>query len=369
MEEIQQLLDQFPDRIDVGNENYKSYIYQPDRVSINSRQSGSYVIAKNDQDSETFSQFTVSLEKPLLKVQSLQLLRATIPNPQTSIPNTELIFFYYRIPKSLDDLPDYTQITAANIRMVRFLPDYVLAGAKSALNAYAYNILFNDYQSVIPSLAKAVAVDPITFAVGATNYFIANDLSFGFNEEYSRFTWRGTNASYFYGAIGPDDPNIATFVALLNTATATVNPNLVAPYINLTLNQRLGFSWNGKYPPLGSAGFNDFWSYRLRDGADADQIFIGNTYGNLVYTGNIYLYSSISGGSTQDTNSESQLLAVIPNHTGALSVQFIESTLDCLLTKTAQNISQITIVMKTDTAQPLLLPNNALVNIELGLKY
>ena len=368
MDEIQQLLEQFPDRIEIANEHYKSYIYQPDRVSINSRQSGSYVIAKNDQDSETFSQFTVSLEKPLLKVLSLQLLRATIPNPQTSIPNTELIFFYYRIPKSGAE-PDYTQITAANIRMVRFLPDYVLASAKSSLNAYAYNTLFNDYQSVLPSLAKAVAVDPITFAASPTSYFIANDLSFGFNEEYSRFTWRGTNASYFYGAIGPDDPNIATFVAGLNTATATVNPNLVAPYINRTLNQRLGFTWNGNSPPLGSAGFNDFWSYRLRDGADADAIFIGNTYGNLLYTGNIYLYSSIVGGSTQDTNSEAQLLAVIPNHTGALSVQFIESTLDCLLTKTAQNISQITIVMKTDTAQPLLLPNNALVNIELGLKY
>lgn len=368
MEDIQQLLEQFPDRINLSNELYKSYIYQPDRVSINSRQSPSFVIAKNDQDSETFSQFTVTLEKPLLQVKSLQLLRATIPNPQTSIPNTELIFFYYRIPKS-GELPDYTQITAANIRMVRFLPDYVLAGAKTALNVYAFNTLFEDYQSVLPSLAKAVATDPITFAVSPTSYFIANDIVFDFNEEYSRFTWRGTDASYFYGAIGPDDPNIATFVALLNTATATVFPNLVAPYIGRTLNQRLGFTWNGNSPPLGSAAFNDFWSYRLRDGADADQIFIGNTYGNLVYTGNIYLYSSISGGSTQDTNSEAQLLAIIPNHTGALSIQFVESTLDCLLTKTAQNINQITIVMKTDTAQPLLLPNNALVNIELGLKY
>jgi hypothetical protein len=368
MEDIQQLLEQFPDRINLSNELYKSYIFQPDRVSISSRQSPSYVIAKNDQDSETFSQFTVSLEKPLLQVKALQLHRATIPSPQTSIPNTELIFFYYRIPKSGAN-PDYTQITAANIRMIRFLPDYVLAGAKTALNAYAYNTLFQDYQSVLPSLAKAVANDPITFAPSPTSYFIANDIVFDFNEEYQRFTWRGTNASFFYGATGPDDPNLATFVATLNTASATVSPTIVAPYINRTLNQRLGFTWNGNSPPLGSAGFNDFWSYRVRDGADADTIFIGNTYANLLYTGNIYLYSSIVGGSSQDTNSEAQLLAVIPNHTGQLSVQFVESTLDCFLTKTAQNISQITIIMKTDTGQPLLLPNNALVNIEIGLKY
>jgi hypothetical protein len=155
----------------------------------------------------------------------------------------------------------------------------------------------------------------------------------------------------------------------LNTVTAQIGSNLVAPYVGRLLNQRLGFAWNGQYPAVGSSNFDDFWSYRLRDGADSDQQFIGNTYVNLLYTVNILIYSSISGGSTQDSNTETQLLAIVPNHTGSLSVQFIESTLDCLLTKTAQNISQITIIMKTDTAQPLLLPNGALVNIELGLKY
>jgi hypothetical protein len=368
MDDVQKLLEQFPDRLNLANEHYKSYIFQPDRVSINSRQSPSFVLAKNDQDSETFSQFTVNLEKPLLNVKSLQLLRATIPNPQTSIPNSELLFLYYRIPKTGAN-PNYSQITAANIRMIRFLPDAVLPFSKTTLNTFAYNALFDDYQSVLPFLAKAVQYDPIQVVVNPTNYFISGDLTFDFDTNYNRFTWRGTNSSYFYGAIGPDDPNIATFINSLNTATATIGTNLVAPYVGRLLNQRLGFVWNGQYPAVGSSTFNDFWSYRLRDGNDSDQQFIGNTYGNLLYTGNIFLYSSISGGSTQDSNTETQLLAVIPNHTGALSVQFIESTLDCLLTKTAQNISQITISMKTDTAQPLLLPNSALVNIEIGLKY
>jgi hypothetical protein len=46
--------------------------------------------------SRAFSSFKILFEKPLLRVKSLQLLSAIIPNPNPSIPDDECAWWYYR---------------------------------------------------------------------------------------------------------------------------------------------------------------------------------------------------------------------------------------------------------------------------------
>ena len=86
---------------------YKSYLFQPDRISLNSHDAqqptatttivqGAQPIFKSGfVPQESFSQFTIVLEKPLVKVKSLQLLSAIIPMPQPSIPDNQCWWFYY----------------------------------------------------------------------------------------------------------------------------------------------------------------------------------------------------------------------------------------------------------------------------------
>jgi hypothetical protein len=81
------------------------------------------------------------------------------------------------------------------------------------------------------------------------------------------------------------------------------------------------------------------------------------------------MYADIAGGSTQDTNTDDRLLAVIPTSGGNLQVSFGESKMSCELTKTSDNIYSILFTMRTDTGQPYWLPTNAYVNLELKLTY
>jgi hypothetical protein len=88
-----------------------------------------------------------------------------------------------------------------------------------------------------------------------------------------------------------------------------------------------------------------------------------------VNTGNIFLYADIVGGSTQDTNTEDRLLAVIPASASSLAVVFGESKIPCELTKTSEDIYNITFTMRDDKGKPFYIPTNAYVNLELKVTY
>lgn len=85
----------------------RSFLYQPERISLNSHDAQTPTVTSTTNlygyttngtiAQETFSQFNIIFEKPLLRVKSLQLLSAIIPNPQASIPDDERVFYYYRL--------------------------------------------------------------------------------------------------------------------------------------------------------------------------------------------------------------------------------------------------------------------------------
>ena len=77
---------------------FKSFTNQPERVNISSDNDISTTQSQNNITEQTFSSFKVDIARPFLEVKSIQLLRASIPNAVTNIPDEECTFWYYRLP-------------------------------------------------------------------------------------------------------------------------------------------------------------------------------------------------------------------------------------------------------------------------------
>jgi hypothetical protein len=100
-----EIIGQFPKEEKLNKGNLKSFIYQPERISISSVDAQLITTATPEQwntqnayvPQETFSPFKIIFTRPLLNVKSIQLLSAIIPNPQASIPDDERVFTYYRL--------------------------------------------------------------------------------------------------------------------------------------------------------------------------------------------------------------------------------------------------------------------------------
>ena len=100
----------------------RPFLNQPDRVFISSQDDQSQVISSTDVQEQTFSQFTIELTKPLLNVKSVQLVSATIPQGGLSIPDEELVFWYYKGTK--EQMLAGTYFDSSNLHYVRILPSY-----------------------------------------------------------------------------------------------------------------------------------------------------------------------------------------------------------------------------------------------------
>jgi hypothetical protein len=167
-----------------------------------------------------------------------------------------------------------------------------------------------------------------------------------------------------------------------------------------TLNLRLGFTWNGLitqiagYFPINIgtltaqtvktsvlASFLNrlrpvplYYTFAVEDTGLSDSpytstIYTADNYANLVYTTTVSLYADFTGGSTYDSMANTQLLACVPMNASNLGVTFYNTTLYCPLTKISDQIYEIEIRMLTDTGVPYVIPNSAIVSLELALTY
>jgi len=75
-----------------------SFTNQPERVCISSDNDINTSQTQDALNEQNFDHFKVSIKRPFLDVKSIQLLRASIPNAVTNIPDQECVFWYYRIP-------------------------------------------------------------------------------------------------------------------------------------------------------------------------------------------------------------------------------------------------------------------------------
>ena len=374
---MQDILDQFPKRTEEVAIDYKSFLFQPERVSINSRISAQPTTAAYLYQTQNFNQFSNNFKTPLFHVKTMDLLRTTMSLPIPSIPNSQTMFTYYRIPivGGGDYSPDYTALTLTNMKMIRLLSTYVYSPSNytaSAAATYGFNGLFSEYQDLVDTLNKSCTADPNATALGSR--YVAGDISFSYDEKTQKIIFTGNNAldgagrpQFYYVPAGFSDPNLPAFHAALQ---AILPFPLLQFQTNYTLNKRLGFLWNGvnlateatsfMYPAPNFVSL-PWTTYR--------NLYWAETFADLCHTQNIFFYCNVMGGSTQDTNLPDNLLAVVPVDKAQLGVQTYQSSMSCPLTKMVKNMYEMTITMKTDTGEDLFIPVSGFVNIEFALTY
>ena len=397
---MEELADAFPKTIKV-NDDYKSFLFQPERVSLNSRQSlanvqpqvGGTDIAQIYPPNDVYSSFFCELKTPLLRVKSLELLRASIPLAVPSIPNNECFFFYYRvdaIPGS-PETPNFAQFDYDHIYCVYLFPQGFATPPEwyPDFNDFGWNTVFEDYESLVLALNKACDSNDIRLNEQQTR-FIPGDIQFAYDPIQNKIQMIGKNifdlsgtVQYFYSPVGWQDPNLAVVMQELreNFADETAPDGLGQIPIQLVdsfpLNRRLGFTYAGfGFDPTDSIAVRSLLTRILPspgaspfDVNDTPTQYTAESYCNLVNTANVFLYADIAGGSTQDTNSEDRLLAVIPTNASSLAVVFGESKIPCELTKTSENVYSITFTMRDDKGELFFLPTNCYVNLELKVTY
>jgi hypothetical protein len=182
---------------------FRSMLNQPALVSISSAN------ANFTGSSESFSEFRVDLPRPILKVDTIQLLNANIPECTQNIPDTACVFWYYRLNSYYGAVPN-----PQNLYMVRLLPSYYkpefgLILPEETSIAYGFNRTFFDYQDVADELVKSCQEDllirnltdistqanqPTISAYYPDVPFSPNDIEIKFDTEINRFRMTGMNA-------------------------------------------------------------------------------------------------------------------------------------------------------------------------------
>jgi hypothetical protein len=399
---MEELIESFP-TIEERKEDFKSFIFQPEKISLNSEQDYSATeqsIVQNAYQTENYSEFKNVLRKPALNVKSIQLNRATIPNAVVSIPNNETIFVYRRINNS--GAPNYDPLFnsaafSSSFRFVRLLRtddwtpnDPIFYDLNKTPADFGFNTTFSNYDALVAALNKAAANDPLQVFVPPLileQFYVANDVKFEYDQNTNKIVLvpqqatqvNGTGntvPNYYYTEVGYEDPLLPQFLA---TAQATLSQYMDAgTFTDLyrPLNVRLGFPWNGILPQPNDPIYPTILSTRMRPVPDYLSNpwtpilnYYAQSFANLVYTQNVFIYCDVIGGSSEDTGNDLPLLGVIPISTGQLGVNTFEAKTLNPLTKITNQIYQITIIMKTDTGSPFELPNGAAVNLELSLTY
>lgn len=332
---------------------------QPDRISVDSFM---------DTTTSTNGQFNTFVNHApntaVVGCKKVQFLRCSIPYIQTSLPNYQLVFYYYKLPTA-------TTIPAANyLKAVRLYPsDYV---PPSGFTAYTLNGFFQTPQEFVDVLNGAASAggDNVTY----NTLWTADDVTFFYDTNTNSIQFEGTAAGSFYCNAGYNDPIVAasqasTAITTYNNDTTTSTQPQVRGY---TLNLRCGFAMDGVNRPRGSGTnfvANSCANLTGRSYAGGVEIY-ADSYPDLNYTGCIYLYSNIVANSGFGSVNKKNLLAVVPVNVPLGSIISYEGhSAPCYALKVASEIYSVDIEMRDDANQPFLLPDSANVNVELNLIY
>jgi hypothetical protein len=265
---------------------------------------------------------------------------------------------------------------------------------------YGWNRTFSSYQDLVDELNKAAINDPDSAALTAAGLYNTGDITFFYDEVQNKIGFRGNNyitsapplpanrPNFYYSVVGWNDEYLGAAQALLKTTLvarfAALNLGYTAAPLEsngqYTLARRLGFLWTGLPDVTGSDTtdeVNTFFDNQVPQNAynpaslpwDPYINLYADSFADLVYSSNLFLYCDVVGGGTQDTNIDERLLAVIPMNATNQGVVFGESKIPCELSKVSGEIYSLNFIMRTDTAKPFQLPVNAYVNLELKLNY
>ena len=306
---LQKLLDDLEQKQQlVRDDIYKSFVNQPELLAISSNNAQVDPNFKTNQNG--FSNFTVNLPRPILNAKSLQLLTVNLPQAQSCIPNTSLVWYYYRMKAQTDINGQlfYSEIPIINnLFCIRLLPDYYKKELIQNASKYGFNRTFSSYDDLVEELNKACQNDLAYDNDPAHHFpFIPSCVSFKLNSQnkleatfnvktYTPELWEekiyavndlvsfdGNNyickepstepilptveeywaiylgpLNYTYLVAGYDDSLIKIQQKLINEISQTYDFDILTgipgqPYnsdpnaILTTLNTRTGFTWNGR---------------------------------------------------------------------------------------------------------------------------
>ena len=194
---IEEILEDFEKQPLQDRRTFRSLLNQPELINLSSANAQ---IQSPPISPLTFAQyynFTINLPRPALNAKSLQLLKAVIPQAQCSIPDYSLVFPYYKLRTvPIDDTGQVAYIdypSYSTLKFVRLLPSYYkpeLFFPQYTQGNYGLNKTFNDYRELLEQVKIACKSD-IYFT--ARDGFIANEITFIYDEDINKFLFRGLN--------------------------------------------------------------------------------------------------------------------------------------------------------------------------------
>jgi hypothetical protein len=346
---------------------FKSRVNQPTRLFISS--SDDY----NQSNTAGFSQFTARFLTPVLNPTKTQLLRATIPNATVNLPDYGLCFWYYRLPTAT------TAPSVVYLYNVRLYPSSFVPYA--GYTTYSKNRYFSDPNDFVSALNTAAAAGGDNATLNP--WWSAGDISFSYNSTTKQISFTGSGSAVYYCNAGWNDPNVLLAQAggvptgiirvpqYTSSPTTNYYPQSFIP--QYTLNLRVGYAMSGQtiFNPAQTIGTSAVGAYaNITNTTIASGTAVPpDSFPNLVYTGSITFLSDIVAGSSIGSNKQQNLLAIIPNNSAQLGViQYVAATLTWL-DKIPQTIYECNVQMFDENGQPYVLPDNAVVNVELGFAY
>lgn len=334
-------------------------VNQPDRLSVDA-----FMDTSTGSDGLYYTFQNHNPNTRAVGAKKVHLLRATIPNIQLPIPNYSLVFYYYKLPTAT------TIPTSAYLKAVRLYPsDYI---PPTGFTAWTQNQLIQTPVDLVDLLNTAASAggDNVTY----NTLWTAGDVVFSFDPNTNKISFSGTATGSYYCNAGYNDPNVrasqaTTAITTYNFDTTTSRQPFVSGY---TLNLRCGFAMNGIDRPRGSGtNFISNLCANLTGTSFIDTAsVIADSYPNLVYSGNVYMYSNIVANSGFNSTAQRNLLAVIPvNVPPGGIIDYSAQLAPGYATKVAEEIYSVDIEMRDDANQPFLLPDSANVNVELSILY
>jgi len=341
-----------------------SRILQPDLVEVNSF---------NDPNTPFLTNgFINDMQTAVINPKRLTLIKATIPVSTVQLPDYNLVFWYYKLATAT------TVPTTSNLKAVRLFPrNYV------APSGLAYTPTLNRFLSGASDLVALLNVAAAASGDDATRnpYWTAGDVVFTWNATNQQITFRGTASGSFYCPVGNLDPNIAAGLAAnqITMANAVGGGTTNQPTIaGISLNHRLGYCFSGQtlnnQGTAGNPAYACLTNRPVEGGASATANAVPvDNFPNLIYTGNIYMYTSIvmnSGNAGNNANNKN-LLAVIPasDVTNFGFIQFQPNNNSVYATKLPETINRIDIQLLDDANQPYLIGDNAYISVLFGINY
>tara|TARA_R110000868_G_scaffold216742_1_gene466901 strand:- start:663 stop:2564 length:1902 start_codon:yes stop_codon:yes gene_type:complete len=303
-----EIIGQFPKEEKLNKANVRSFLYQPERLSLNS--ADGILVAPEEigilpagftdnaeplfNTDEYFSPFKIIFKKPLLNVKSIQLLSAIIPNPQTSIPNNEVRFSYY---------------TLRNI-----YSSYVTTALRVAQGAWSSTAPYIVGDVVTYAVPATIQVNSITFSAPYIVQFFTQTSPFVINTGQS-FTSSGATTSAYNlttlntgsGGSGPG----TWFVACTNSGGSGPSSSATLTYVPAA-NPYNYYVCTSDVTGGSAPNANPSWTLVGQSGTAAEPSYgpwsAITTYSTglgVFYTpsgqGNTYFYTSVGSGNVGNT--------------------------------------------------------------------